>query len=321
MSLLYSLLSFCVTIGIVVTVHELGHYLAARWRSVPVEIFALGFGTALASWRDRHGTVWKIGWLPIGGYVQMPKLEQYSLPSRVLVVAAGPFANIVFAMVMITLIFMVLGIPTDRPVIGYVAPETPAARAGLLPEDRITAMDDIPVTSFDELRASVEKHAGKTVMLTVERDGVKELLPTIHDSRGILGIKPAIHSIGVLQALAVGPVATWLLIKATIGALLHVKAADLSGPVGIAQVSGQAAQDGLEMWLFVITVLSINLGIFNLIPIPVMDGGRLLYYAIEAVIGRPLSQGVQFIGMATSTVFLIGLFVFVTWHDVVRLLK
>ena len=321
MNFLYSIVSFCATIGIVVTVHELGHYLTARWRGVAVETFSIGFGRPLAAWYDRTGTQWKIGWIPLGGYVKMQDLDDHSLLSRILVVLAGPVANFLLAVVLTTLIFTFTGIPLSKPIIGFVAPDSPAARAGLMPRDEIVMIDNLPVTSFDGVRTVVGERNGKLVAILIERDGALKELPTTlgsHDGAGYLGILPATQTMGLTRALIEGPIVTGLLTKATVVGLFHISMANLSGPVGIAQDSGEAMQLGWVIWLWLLTSLSVSLAVFNLIPLPIMDGGHLLYYLCEAVLGHPLSQRIQSIGVATSGLLLFGLFVFVTWHDVAR---
>lgn len=322
MNLLYSLVSFCVTLGIVVTGHELGHYLTARWCGVAVETFAIGFGRPLAGWYDRSGTLWKIGWVPLGGYVRMRDLDDHKLLSRVLVVMAGPIANVVLAMVILTSVFMFMGVPVSKPaIIGYVAPDTPAAYAGLKPRDQVISIDNIPVASFQELSAIVGARPGKLVPITIERDGALEQLPVTLGSRGgsgLMGVMPANQRMGLTRALVMGPLITGRLIEAMVTGLFHISVADVSGPVGIAQASGEAVQQGWMSWLWLVTTLSISLAIFNLIPLPVMDGGRLMYYLFEAISGHPLSERAQSIGMVTSSLLLFGLFVFVTWHDISR---
>ena len=309
------------TVGIVVTVHELGHYLTARWCRVGIETFSIGIGRTLVGWYDRAGTFWKIGLLPFGGYVRMFDLENHSLLSRILVVLAGPIANFLFSMVVVTTAFMFIGSPVSKPIIGYVAPDTPAAFAGLMPNDQVLMLDNISVTSFEQMRSIIGDRAGKTIAILIDRDGVHKQLPATIGSRdgyGILGVTPATERRGLGRALVEGPLVTWLLTKATVVGLFHIHMSDVSGPVGIAQASGEAVQQGWMMWLWLVVMLSISLGVFNLIPLPILDGGRLVYYLIEAILGHPLSQRVQSIGMVTSSLMLFGLFLFVTWHDISR---
>jgi len=320
MNFFHNLLSFCVTIGVVVTVHELGHYLAARWCGIAVDIFSFGFGRRIIGWRDRHGTVWQIAWIPLGGYVKFHDVTEGSLLARIITVAAGPFANFVLGIAVSILILITAGLPSDRPVVGSVQPNSAAAHAGLLPHDRIAKIDGVSITSFDQLRSIVQKRPGQTMSFTVERDGIEDQLPITIEPSGIIGVQPTSEPMQVGSALVDGPRMTWLLTKDTVVGLFHIKSvSELTGPVGLAQISGKAAQDGWTIWLFWIVVLSINLGVFNLIPLPVLDGGRLVYHAFEAF-GRPLSQRVQLIGVATSALLLVVLLVVITWHDIARLL-
>ena len=320
MNFLYSMVSFCVTIGIVVTAHELGHYLAARWCGVGVETFSIGFGRPIVGWYDRSGTFWKIGWIPLGGYVKMYNLEGQRLLSRTLVILAGPIANCLLAMVLITSLFMVNGVPVSQPIVGYVAPDSPAAHAGLLSRDQIVSFDNLPITSFEQLRAIIDDRPGKTVPITIERGGTQQhLQATLGASAGsgMLGIMPA-NEISPTRALIVGPLITAWMIKATIVGVFQIGTTELSGPVGIAQASGEAVHQGWATWVWLLTMLSVSLGVLNMIPLPVLDGGRLIYYLFEAILGRPLSQTIQSIGLAASSLLLLGLFVFVTWHDISR---
>lgn len=342
--------AFALVLGILVFVHESGHYLAARWRGVHVEAFSIGFGHAIARWKDRRGTVWKIGWLPLGGYVRLHGQErpedvpaarrrswiagrtfhEKSVGSRAIVVAAGPAANFVLAAVLFFLLFAIVGRPVTLPVVGAVMPDSAAAQAGLAVGDRITAIDGTTVSNFETLQRIIAADPGRHVEATVVRNGSTIRLPlTIgHEDKdggtiGLLGIKGgaiAYQRQPVGTAAWGGITETWAVARDTVLGLVHMittrsGAADLGGPLRIAQLSGQVAALGVASLVTFIAVLSINLGLINLFPIPVLDGGHLIFYLFEALRGRPLSPRTQEYGFRAGLALLFGLMVFATFND------
>ncbi len=344
--------AFVVVLGILVFVHELGHYLAARWRGVHVEAFSIGFGSALASWQDRLGTVWKIGWLPLGGYVKLHGQErpedaspdaraawqagrtfhEKRVGSRAIVVAAGPVANFLLAAVLFAGLFMVVGRPTAVPVIGEVVTGGAAASAGLQAGDRVDAIDGVAVKTFEDIQRIVSASPGRTLRLDIERDGAERSLPVRVGTReggtsGVLGVRGGAVEyapVGPLQAIGAGVRQTWDVTAATVAGLGQMLSGsrgtgELSGPLGIARLSGQVAQLGVASLVSFIAVLSVNLGLINLFPIPVLDGGHLLFYLAEAVRGRPLPPRLQEYGFRAGFALLAGLFVFATWNDLTNL--
>ena len=213
---LRSAAAFVVVLGVLVFVHELGHYLAARWRGVRVETFSIGFGHAIASWTDGIGTVWKVGWLPLGGYVKLHGQERpqdvseevragwiagetfHDKPvlSRAIVVAAGPVANFLLAMVLFVGLFIVVGTPVTLPVVGAVLPDSAASRAGLMVNDRIVSIGGEAINTFEDLQRVIAVHPAETLAMTVERDGADRKMDVTTDSRasggrqvGLLGIR------------------------------------------------------------------------------------------------------------------------------------
>ncbi len=347
--------AFVVVLGILVFVHELGHYLAARWRGVHVEAFSIGFGPTIASWRDKVGTVWKLSWLPLGGYVKLhgqerpedvaPEVRAAWLPgktfheksvgSRAIVVAAGPVANFLLAAVLFGGLFMAMGRPIAVPVFGEVVADGAAAKAGLRAGDRVQAIDGAPVTKFEDIQRVVSVNPGRTLTMTILRDGATSAVPVTVGSRdgvngpksGVLGVRGGAveyQKQGPLEALAAGAQQTWDVTVATVvglGQMLNGSRTteELSGPLGIAQLSGQVAQLGLASLVSFIAVLSVNLGLINLFPIPVLDGGHLLFYFVEAVRGRPLPPRLQEYGFRFGFALLAGLFVFATWNDLTHM--
>ncbi len=343
-------LAFVVVLGVLVFIHELGHYLAARWRGVHVEAFSIGFGGALFSWTDRLGTVWKLCWLPLGGYVKLHGHEQptdvtpevragylagrtfheKSVLSRAIVVAAGPIANFVLAAVLFTVLFVVSGRPVTQPVVGEVLADSAASRAGLMVGDRVEAIDGKKIGRFEDIQAVVSTHPDQKITLTVTRDGKITSLDATPESReamgratGVLGVrggKVTFEPVSAIEAVPAGISQTWNVAGQTLVGVWQMisgqrGADDLGGPLRIAQLSGQVAQLGAASLISFIAVLSVNLGLINLFPIPVLDGGHLVFYALEAIRGRPLPPRALEYGLRAGFALLIGLFVFATWND------
>ncbi|NKC30426.1 RIP metalloprotease RseP [Falsiroseomonas selenitidurans] len=349
-----TILAFVVVLGVLVFFHELGHYLAARWRGVHVERFSVGFGRAIANWTDRQGTEWRIGWLPLGGYVKLHGQEQpedvpeavratwrpgqtfHEKPvrDRAIVVAAGPLANFLLAALMFGALFATVGRPAATTAIGSVQEGSAAAAAGLLPGDRIVALDGQPVLRFEEVQRHIQPRANTPVAVTVERDGAERTLTATPAPRstgettvGVLGVGAAatqFERLNPATALWAGVVQTGDITVQTLGALWQMIAGgrgaeELGGPLRIAQMSGQVAELGIASLISFMAVLSVNLALINLFPIPVLDGGHLMFYAAEAIRGRPLPPKAQEYGFRAGFALLITLFVFATWNDLSQL--
>ena len=353
-----SIIAFIVVLGVLVFIHEMGHYLAARWCGVHVETFSIGFGRAIASWTDSKGTVWKLAWLPLGGYVKLHGQErpedassdvkalwiegrtfhEKQVAARAFVVAAGPLANFLLAAVLFAGLFAVMGKPVlpevaDPPaLIGEVVANSAAARAGVQRGDRIVAIDDTAIVTFGDLQRIVSVAPGRTIRLRVQRDGTELLLAATVDTRGtganqvgMLGVRSAappvvFEPVGLGAAMVGGVVRTWDVSAQTLVGLWQMITAqrgteDLGGPLRIAQLSGQVAQLGLASLVSFIAVLSVNLALINLFPIPILDGGHLLFYLAEAIRGRPLPPRAQEYGMKAGLALILALFLFATWND------
>jgi regulator of sigma E protease len=315
-------LSFLMVIGIIVTIHEFGHYFAARWRKIPVTSFSLGFGRAIYHGTDRRGTHWKLGWIPFGGYITTT--ETGSPWSRACVVAAGPLANFVLALALFVGIFYVIGSPNPQPILGEVRVNSPASVAGLRSQDRVVAIDDTLIETFAALRSTIGRQPDKIVMLKLWRDGMELRLPVKigvgEDHSGILGISPVYESISLLAATRAGIMVTWTILKEMTVDLFSVKTDDLGGPIRIAQMTGHVAQLGIASLGLLTAVLSLNIGLINLIPLPILDGGQLLFCVIEAIRGKPLSRLVSDITMIAGGLVVLSLIIFTTWNDIARLL-
>ncbi|WP_137178602.1 RIP metalloprotease RseP [Roseomonas sp. AR75] len=345
-----TILAFVVVLGVLVFIHELGHYLAARWRGVHVERFAVGFGRPLASWVDKRGTQWRIGWIPLGGYVKMHGQEtaeeasaevqagwregetfhEKSVGDRAIVVAAGPIANFALAAVLFGILFATVGEPRSTTMVGTVRENSAAARAGLAPGDQIIALDGNPVSRFEQVQRHIQPRAGTPVAITVLRDGQERVLtatPEGSGSVGILGVGATpseFERLDPLSAAWAGVAQTWDVSVQTLSAVWQMITGargtdDLGGPLGIGKIAGDAAALGVASLISFMAVLSVNLALINLFPIPILDGGHLVFYAAEAIRGRPLPPRAQEFGYRAGFALLITLFVFATWNDLTNL--
>jgi regulator of sigma E protease len=388
-SLVMNIIPFLFVLGLVVTIHELGHFLAAKWCGVAIDRFAINFGRPLLAWKDRSGVQWQVGWLPLGGYVRFSGDESAaSVPDyedlevlrrevlakegpqalrryfhfkpvwqRAIVVVAGPVANFILAIALFAILLMTVGeILTPARVVDL-TPGGVAIKAGFQKGDTIKVMDGQKVDDFAALQQYVGLRAGVPIRFTVDRHGQPVTIlatpalgeintPVGKQKGGVLGIyapgpgaPDATHKrYGPIQALTGGVDRTWDTLKTTvfiIGRLLHgqVPAEQLSGPLGIAQTSGAIAKVGAEnapnAWLGFVgglvallslaAVLSVSIGFMNLLPVPVLDGGHLLFYAYEAVMRRPLGARIQAAGYRVGLALVLGLLLFATWNDLQRL--
>jgi regulator of sigma E protease len=354
---------FLVILTVLVFVHEFGHYLIARWNGVRVEVFSIGFGPEVFGWWDRAGTRWKFSTIPLGGYVKMfgdsdassgrpaPGLAGLAqaerdvsfhykrLGQRSAIVAAGPAANFLFAIVVLAVLFMTYGQPFTPAEVGQVQPDSAAERAGIQPGDTILSINGRTVQRFEDVQQTVRLNPGVPMAIVVRRDG-QELALDVTPARTELTDRFGNHyQIGLLgiarsgmeyvkrdpaTALLQAATETWDLSAATLKAIWQIvigtRATDeLGGPLRIAQMSGEVAQGGVVAVLWFMAVLSINLGLINLFPVPVLDGGHLLFYAAEAVRGKPLGQRAQEYGFRIGLALVLTLMVFATWNDLVHL--
>ena len=446
---LWNLLSFVVALGLLVTVHEYGHFWVARKNGILVQRFSIGFGKTLFSWRDRHGTEFVIAAIPLGGYVRMldgrvdPVLPQYAdqafdcktVPQRMAVIAAGPAANFLFAIFALMLMYLI-GVPSLRPVVaevtpdsiaaraylpnqqiiavngesvqdwqgvqlllleqigrdsvtltmaddsnspgadvrldltnwqfdperdsvfgslgmvpvqakplldvGSVQPDSPAAAAGLQLNDKLQVLDGVALTDWASMVKIIQNNPGKALSLLVERDGQPVTLTVTPASQltadgfhqGFLGVSPKVQPVdpqyiqqvqyGPIEAVWQGIQKTWQLVRLSfsmVGKLLlgDVSVKHLSGPISIAQGAGSSADLGLIAFLSFLALISVNLGVVNLLPLPILDGGHLMYLVVELIRGRPVSEKAQETGFKIGAFVLLMLMGIALLNDISRL--
>ena len=355
---LLTILAFVAVIGPLVFVHELGHYLVGRWCGVKAEAFSIGFGPEIAAWIDRRGTRWRIGALPLGGYVRFKgdmnaasqtdpawlemsasdRAESFPakpLWQRAAIVAAGPLINFLFAIVILGSFAFVHGESRTPAVAGQVQAGSAAAAAGIVAGDRIVAINGREMATFDDIRLYAQIRPGEPVSIQVERGGERlerqGRIGAVEENDGFgnsfrigrLGIAPGdpvIEPVSLWRAPVVAIERTGQIIRTmveTLGQILgggrSVK--ELGGPLKIAEVSGQAATLGVESFIFFMALISINLGFINLLPIPMLDGGHLLFYGLEAVQRKPVSAKVQEWAYRSGLAVLLAMMMLVTFND------
>ena len=358
---------FLFVLTIVVFFHELGHFLVARWAGVKVLTFSLGFGPELFGFNDRHGTRWKVSAIPLGGYVKFFGDEsEASTPSadamnamteeerkvsfhgqkvgpRAAIVAAGPIANFLLAIVIFAALFTFYGKPSQTARVDVVQENSAAAAAGFKQGDIVTAIDGSPIDSFTTMQRLVSAKAGVPLVFTVKRgdqtvtlNGTPELRE-IKDSFGnahrigVLGITRATgpgdtvtQPVNPATAVWLGVKETWFVVDRTLSYIGGVftgreNADQVGGPIRIAQISGQVATIGLSALIHLAAVLSVSIGLLNLFPVPLLDGGHLLFYAVEAIRGKPLSERSQELGFRVGLALVLMLMLFATYNDILHL--
>ncbi|ACK52718.1 membrane-associated zinc metalloprotease [Methylocella silvestris BL2] len=362
------IIPFIFVLSTVVFFHELGHFLVGRWCGVKVDAFSLGFGPELFAFVDRHGTRWRLAALPLGGYVKFhgdangasmtdsaaaasmaPEDRAVSffaqpVAKRAAIVAAGPIANFILAIVIFTGVFYVNGRAVLSPLVDAVSAGSAAEAAGFQPGDLIVSIDGRKIDSFEDMQRIVQvssdamltfgvDRAGKTIELvaTPRRRDVSTPFGTTRV--GVLGVetrgKPdswRVERYGLIESFGRATSETWYVVARTgsyLGGLVmgRESADQLSGPIRIAEVSGEMAKIGIAALLNLAAVLSISVGLLNLMPIPLLDGGHLFYYAVEAIRGRALNEKAQEFGFKIGLTLVAGLMIFATFNDILRLTR
>ena len=358
-----TILPFLFVLTIIVFVHELGHFLVARWCGIKVLVFSIGFGPEIVGFNDRHGTRWKISAIPLGGYVKFFGDENVaSVPdanavaamntderrvsffhqpvaARAAVVAAGPIANFLLAIAIFATIFMLYGKQETAARVDAVVPGSAAAAAGFQTGDLVLSIDGKPIDTFKDMQEIVSLNPDVPLDFIVERGGAKVTLhatPKLTEDRdnfgnvyriGRLGISQTnspqdvkVRKFGPLGAIEEAAKQTWFVVDQTFAylgklALGRASADQLGGPLRIAQMSGQAASLGFSTLMNWAGLISVSIGLLNLFPIPLLDGGHLLFYGIEAIRGRPLSEHVQEVGFRIGLALIVMLMIFTVWND------
>lgn len=366
-----------IVLGILIFVHELGHFLLAKLMGVSVEKFSLGFGPKLFG-KKIGETEYLLSAFPLGGYVKMfgeggfieggesdPRPVDENAPTtvtsepvlreltedekarsfshkpvlaRIAIVMAGPVFNLLFAW-LIFIVLCMMGVPTVTTKIGEALKDKPAAKAGMQPGDVITAINNLPIKRWEQIAEGVAASKGKPLTLTVKRDAADiqfTITPEPRVSKNLFGEKVDGYAIGVasageiiterfnpLQAVVKGTEQTWKVIDLTVLSLVKmvqrvVPMDSVGGPIMIAKMAGEQASAGGASFLAFMALLSINLGVLNLLPVPVLDGGHLLFYFMELIFRRPVPQKIREYAQQIGMVLLLGLMVLAFYNDIIR---
>lgn len=353
---LFKLVPFIIVLGLLIFFHELGHFGAAKLFGVRVERFSFGLGPRLVGLKVGD-TDYRISAFPLGGYVKMvgegldeevseeEKAVSFSHKSvwkRMIIVLCGPLFNFIFAIAVFCLGFLFVGQVILTSEIGEVRPDYPAYKAGLRSGDKIIRMDNRPVTSWKDLPEIIRKNPGKPISMVFARGTqhykteVTPVRSTVKNIFGedvqeaVIGVSPSgkyfTKELGFFEAFQNGMVQTWGITKMTVVSLVKLverklPLETLGGPIFIAQLAGQQAREGWTNLLFFTALLSVNLGILNLLPIPVLDGGHLFFFGLEWILGKPLSLKKREVAQQIGMFILILLMVFVFYNDIVRIIQ
>ncbi|WP_156840493.1 RIP metalloprotease RseP [Novosphingobium aquimarinum] len=363
-SLLTTILAFALVLGPLIVIHELGHYLVGRWFGVKADAFSVGFGKELAGYTDKRGTRWKLCALPLGGYVQFAgdmnpssapapadpsvsdadramQFQTKPLWQRALIVLAGPLTNLLFAVAIFAAFNFALGRAVAVPEVAEFSEQSAAQEAGVRLGDRIVAIDGNPIESFTEIPQYVVPYPGRTVVITVSRDGDELAIPVkirseLESDRfgneariGRLGIGAGSGAIDVVQvdpikAVELGFTQSFDVMKMMASGIAQIvtgerSVKELGGPIKIAKYSGEQFTLGWFQFVGFVALISINLAFINLLPIPALDGGHLAFYAAEAVRRKPLSQRSQEWAVRTGVALVLALMLVVTFNDLATL--
>ena len=356
---------FLLVLTLVVFIHELGHFLVARWCGVAVKAFSIGFGPEIYGFYDKHGTRWRFAWIPLGGYVKFidddnpasarasaekpmsaeersGAFHSKSVGVRAAVVVAGPVANFLLAIALYAGLNAVVGVRVLPAYVDAVVANSPAARAGFMPGDKIVAIGDDKIERFDDLQRIVGSNAGQELTFTVERGGETLKLNATPNAdeqkdalgrtfrRGLIGIQRSVSpdkistkAVSIPEAIVLGVQETYTNITQALGGIGDIitrkqSAEQMGGPIMMAEVTAKVAELGIDPMLRWIAFISANIGFLNLLPIPILDGGHLMFYAYEAVRGKPAGERLQQMGFQVGLALLMMLMVFVNFNDIMN---
>jgi len=356
LEVLKTIVIFLGVLSVLIAFHEWGHFLAARWLGVKVLTYSIGFGPKL--WRRQAGdgaTEYCISAIPLGGYVRLfgddpneavePEAQAKAFlyqptSSKLAIVAAGPFFNLLLAFLFFFGLHLV-GMPQHMPVLGEIAPDSPAMRAGFQAGDRVETIDGRPVKKWEEMTELIEQRAGRTVQVVVLRNGAETTVTVTPDAVekptlpfgemrrvGQIGVRDG----GVFETVRLGPVDAFTEGLATTGHWTYLTVVSLGkmiqgvvplkevgGPILIAQVSAKAAEAGLPNLVLFMAIISVNLAVLNIMPIPVLDGGHIFFFLIEAVIGRQLTLKTKEMAQRVGIALLLMLMILAFSNDIMRL--
>jgi len=356
LQVIYVIVPFIVVLGILIFVHEFGHFIVARKLGVGVTKFSFGFGPRLAGFR-RGETEYILSAVPLGGYVKLVgesegeevppeqlarSFQRKPVRVKMAIVAAGPLANLVFAILVFWVVFLG-GVPSLTTRIGDVAPDTPASRAGLLKGDVVLRIDGATVATWEDLAARIRAgSSGSPLRVTVKRDGSETTIPVapeMREGRTVFGEKVSEPKIGIVAGQEVvysklGPGAAFVRAGQETGKLIYLTvmtvvklvtrvlpSETLGGPILIAQIAGDQARQGISPFAYFLGLLSVNLGILNLLPIPILDGGHLLFFSVEGLMRKPISPQVRTLAHQVGLALILTLTALVFYNDIARLLS
>ena len=334
--MIMTILAPIIVFSIIVLIHEGGHFITAKLTGMKVEEFAVGFGPKL--WSCRRGeTEYSLRLIPLGGFNKIMGMApgestdpraftERPVWARLIVICAGSLMNMFSAFLIFTGLFLTIGVQSfpNTPVVGNVLPDSPAAASGLRPGDRILAVDQVPVQQWTDLAEVISTKANRVVEVTLERDSVARTISIIPENKGegraTVGIIPYMDSrpVSVGEALMLGADRCAFVLNAVVsglGAIAVGESADVSGPIGVARMAGTVAEVGIVQFLLFIAILSLNLGLLNLFPIPLLDGGLLFLTLGEALFRRKLPDRALYYIQAVGITILVGMFLFATFND------
>lgn len=335
-----TLLFAIVSIGFLILIHEAGHFLLARACGMKADVFSIGFGPSLLSWHGRR-TEYRIALLPLGGYVRIAGMapgdgtapdDPASFANRpawqrFLVILAGPFVNWLFAFLLLAAL-LVSGMeqPVSEPIVGAVAAGSPAASAGLQPGDRILQIDGVPLETWFQMTEQIRGHRGRAMPMVIERSGQRFEPTAAIGGNGTLGIRPSTQRVQypVAEALPLAFRQTGQVVLGTleaIGSLVRGRGGQVMGPVGIVSETVEAVKAGLTQLFQMLVLISMALAFMNILPLPALDGGRLVFIVIAMIRRRPVSPQAEAVVHAIGFLVLIGLLLFATMGDIGRQLR